>query len=113
VSQPSPLEARVAALEAIVAELAREVVTRRVTVVDDDGVARVVLSASLGTGSVLARLDRPDGQTAGIELFASDVDGEAPSLGLCELDAGDVLPLVELIGADDEDEPIPPVERIG
>jgi hypothetical protein len=92
-----PLEARVALLEAALAQLASQLVTRRVEIVDERGVARVVLSAALGTGSVLARIDRPTGEARGIELFAAEVEGEPPSVGICELVGGEVLPVVESI----------------
>ena len=93
--EPSQLEARIAVLEAAIAELSQELVTRRVSIVDDDGVARVVLCAELRTGSVLARLDRPDGRTSGIELFASEPEGEPAILGLGQVSAGEAVLLIE------------------
>lgn len=93
----TPLEARVARLEAAVAQLATELVTRRVAIVDERGVTRVVLSAQLRTGSVLVRVDRPAGSSRGIELFATEVPGEPASVGICELVSGEVVSLVESI----------------
>ncbi len=88
----SRLEARIAALEATVAELRNALVTRRVAVVDDAGIERVILSADARTGSVLVRLDRPPGATTGVELFACEPLDEEPLLGLCTLTDGNVTP---------------------
>jgi hypothetical protein len=111
VSEPSELEARVRALEAAVEALSREVVTQRVAVVDGDGIARVVLSASLQTGSVLARAGGAAGETSGIELFASRVDGEPPSIGICGLADGDVVPLVDAAIGEEGEPSVSPVAR--
>ena len=90
-SSPEPLAARVAALEAEVAALRVEVRTERVVVADAHGVARVVLSAAASTGSVLVRLPGPPGATTGLELYASEVPGEAPAVGVCHLRDGEVV----------------------
>jgi len=86
----SALEARVAALEAALAQLSDRVVTRRVVVTDATGVERVVVSTDMGTASVLVRLDRPPGRTTGIELFAGDHEDEEPSIGIARLEEGEV-----------------------
>ena len=92
------LSTRITALEAQLAALRRELVTQRVTVVDDQGVARVVLSADRRTGSVLVRLGTPQGATTGVELVASEPEGEAPVLGVAEVRSGDVVRFLELDG---------------
>lgn len=72
-------------------EYAREVRTQQVTVVDEEGVHRVVLSARHETGSVLVRVNSPDGQTTGAELYAwADPDGGEPGVGVCVLREGEV-----------------------
>ena len=81
------LQAEVAALRA---ELARGVVTRRVAVVDAEGVERVVLDSVERTGSVLVRADRPQMHTTGVEVFASENEDEVEA-GLCVLVDGDVV----------------------
>lgn len=90
-SDDPSLAARLAHVEAELRALRREVRTGRVVVVDDDDVERVVVSAERRTGSVLVRLDRPDGATDGLELAACEPPGEAPLLGLVELRGGDVV----------------------
>ncbi|MCB1040384.1 MAG: hypothetical protein R2701_02130 [Acidimicrobiales bacterium] len=92
-TDPSSLADRVAQLEARLDALARIVVTRRVVVVDGEGVERVVLSAAPGTGSVLVRLDRPEGRTTGVELVACEPSDEQPIVGLVELREGEVVEL--------------------
>ncbi|MFN8017467.1 MAG: hypothetical protein U0P45_05020 [Acidimicrobiales bacterium] len=90
------IPARIAALEAQVASLRRELVTGRVVVMDADGVARVVLSAEGRTGSVLVRLAGPPGATTGMELVAAEPEGEEPVVAVAELRDGDVVALFDL-----------------
>lgn len=83
------LEQRLAALEQ--RDVDGEIRARRLTIVDEHGVSRIVLSAGHGIASVLVRVDRPDGATSGVELFAwEDPDGDRPGIGICTLEAGDV-----------------------
>lgn len=73
-------------------EYARELRTQQVTVVDEEGVQRVVLSARYRTGSVLVQVDSPEGLTTGAELYAcEDPDGGEPGLGVCLVREGDVV----------------------
>lgn len=73
-------------------EYAREVRTRRVTVVDDEGVQRVVLSARQHCGSVLVRVNRPAGSTTGAELYAwEDPDSGETDAGVCLVRDGEVV----------------------
>ena len=90
-SDDPTLPARVARLEAELAELRRELRTRRLVVVDEEEVERVVLSADRRTGSVLVRVDGPPGRTVGLEVYASEPAGEAPTVGMAELRDGDVV----------------------
>lgn len=73
-------------------EYAREVRTERITIVDEDGIHRIVLSARQRTGSVLVRLDGPGGQTSGAELYASDdPEGGVPEIGVCLIKDGNIV----------------------
>lgn len=90
-TDPDQLAAQIAVLEARLDALERELVTRRVVVVDELGIERVVLSAAGATGSVLVRLDRPSGRTTGVELVASDLVDEEPIVALVHLVDGDVV----------------------
>jgi hypothetical protein len=65
--------------------------TRRLAVIDEHGVERVVLDARNGTGSVLVRVDGPDGRTTGVEVYATQSDDGAHEVGLCVLRDGDVV----------------------
>jgi hypothetical protein len=65
--------------------------TRRLAVVDEDGVERIVLDARLGTGSVLVRINAPDGRTTGVEVYATQGEDGATEVGLCVLRDGDVV----------------------
>ena len=89
------LAARVATLELEVAMVRASVEqrlrTRRLAVVDDDGVERVVVDARHGTGSVLVRVDGPDGRTTGVEVYALQADDGAHEVGLCVLRDGEVV----------------------
>ena len=90
-SDDPTLQARVASLEAELRALRSELRTRRVVVVDDDGVERVVLSADRRTGSVLVRVSGARAQTVGLELYACEPTDEQPVMGLAELLDGDVV----------------------
>lgn len=72
-------------------ELRGKIRSRRIAVIDEAGVERVLLHAGEGTGSVLVRLDRPEGLTTGIEIFAvEDPDGGGqPIVGMELLVDGD------------------------
>jgi hypothetical protein len=89
------LAARLAALEIEVAMMRASVEerlrTRRLAVVDDHGIERIVLDARWGTGSVLVRVDGPNGQTTGVEIYARQSDDDAHEVGLCVLRDGDVV----------------------
>lgn len=85
------LATRLDRVEAELDALRAELRTRRVVVVDDDDVERVVLSAVNRTGSVLVRVDGEPGRTTGLELYASALPDEDPVLGLVEVRHGDVV----------------------
>jgi hypothetical protein len=82
------LELELAMLRASVEERLR---TRRLVVVDEHGVERIVLEATSTTGSVLVRLAGAAGQTTGMEIYATESEGGAPDLGWCVLRNGDVV----------------------
>lgn len=82
------LELEVAMVRASVEERLR---TRRLAVVDERGVERVVLDARHRTGSVLVHIDRPDGRTTGVEIYASQSEDGQHEVGLCVLRDGDVV----------------------
>ncbi|WP_421117887.1 hypothetical protein ACE2AJ_10635 [Aquihabitans daechungensis] len=65
--------------------------TRRLAVVDERGVERVVLDARHRTGSVLVRIDGPDGSTTGVEIYAGESEDGSHEVGLCVLRDGDVV----------------------
>lgn len=86
------LERLQSSLQELQKEYAREVRTQQVTVEDGAGIERVILSARHQAGSVLVRVDGPEGQTTGTELYAAeDPDGGAPEVGLCLIRRGDVV----------------------
>lgn len=73
---------------------ALEVRTQRVSVVDEAGVERVVLSAQRRAGSVLVTLPSasPD-RTNGVELYAAEYDHAESEAGFCLIEAGEVTPI--------------------
>lgn len=78
-------------LEVLESGIFDEIQARRVSVVDEAGVQRVVLSAANRSGSVLVRIDRAAGRTTGAELFAwEDPDGNRPDAGVALVRCGDV-----------------------
>ena len=89
------IEERLAALELDLAMLRASVEerlrTRRIAVVDEDGVERIVLDARHRTGSVLVRVAGSNGTTTGVEVYACQPDVGAPEVGLCVLRDGDVV----------------------
>lgn len=89
------LEARLASLELEVvmlrATVEEHVRTRRLVVVDDEGVERIVLDARNRTGSVLVRIAGPDGATTGVEVYACEADAGPPEVGLCVVRDGEVV----------------------
>ncbi|CCM65358.1 hypothetical protein BN381_70057 [Candidatus Microthrix parvicella RN1] len=72
--------------------LAEQVTTRRLVVVDGDGVQRVVVRADQTTGSVLVRVDAAAGETTGVELFAVEPvnDVGTAEAGVALYQAGEV-----------------------
>lgn len=94
-SELSSLAERVAALEgelaALRADLRDRVETHRVVIVDDQGNERVALDARHDTGSVLVRIPGTDGQTTGIELYATELEADPAEFGWCLLRDGDVI----------------------
>jgi hypothetical protein len=82
------LELELAMVRASVEERLR---TRRLAVVDEQGVERIVLDARHRTGSVLVRIEGPDGCTTGVEIYANQSDDGAHEVGLCVLRDGDVV----------------------
>lgn len=89
------LAERIAALEfdlaVLRASLAEHVRTRRIVVVDEAGVERIVLDARHRTGSVLVRLAGVEGATTGVEVYASEPDVGRGEVGMCVLRDGDVV----------------------
>ena len=89
------LESRLATLELelamVRASVEEHLRTRRLAVVDQDGVERIVLDARHRTGSVLVRIAGPDGRTTGVEVYATESDHGPPEVGLCVLRDGDVV----------------------
>ncbi|HWJ62001.1 MAG TPA: hypothetical protein VNS19_08515 [Acidimicrobiales bacterium] len=82
------LELEVAMVRASVEEHLR---TRRLAVVDEHGTERIVLDARHRTGSILVRIDGPDGRTTGVEVYALQADDGEHEVGLCVLREGDVV----------------------
>jgi hypothetical protein len=82
------LELEVAMVRASVEEHLR---TRRLAVVDERGVERVVIDARNRTGSVLVHIDRPDGRTTGVEIYANQSEDGEDEVGVCVLRDGDVV----------------------
>ena len=74
------------------AGLAKQVTTRRLVVVDGDGVQRVVIRSDQTTGSVLVRVDAAAGETSGVELYAVEPvdDSERAEFGVALYRAGEV-----------------------
>ena len=93
--QVEQLEERLASMEVEIAMLRatlhEHVRTRRVVVVDDHGVERIVLDARHHTGSVLVKLSGRNGATTGVEIYAADAETGPPEVGLCVLRDGDVV----------------------
>ena len=89
------LAARLAALELEVAMVRASVEehlrTRRLAVIDERGVERIVLDARHGTGSVLVRIDAPSGHTTGVEVYATQSDDGVHDVGVCVVRDGDVV----------------------
>lgn len=89
------LATRVAALEVELALLqaaqAEQVRTRRMVVVDADGVERVIVDARHRTGSMLVRLAGQPGRTTGIEIYACETESGSPELGWCVIRDGEVV----------------------
>ena len=82
------LELELALLRANVEERLR---TRRIAVVDEDGVERVVIDARHRTGSVLVLVPGASGSTTGVEVYASQPDTGPAEVGICVLRDGDVV----------------------
>lgn len=87
-AQLATLELELAMVRATVEQHLR---TRRLAVVDDDGVERIVLDARHATGSILVRVHGPDGQTTGVEIYAAQAEDGEHAIGLCVLRDGDVV----------------------
>ena len=87
-SRLASVELELAMVRASVEERLR---TRRLAVVDERGIERIVLDARHGTGSVLVRVHGPDGHTTGVEVYASQADDGGHEVGLCVLRDGDVV----------------------
>ncbi len=93
--QMARLEDRLATLELelglLRASVDERLRTRRLVVVDDQGVERIVLDARHRTGSILVRVAGPGGGTTGIEIYACDSETGPPELGWCVVKDGDVV----------------------
>jgi hypothetical protein len=93
--QVDDLAAQVASLELdlamVRASVEQHLRTRRLAVVDEAGVERIVLDARHGTGSILVRVHGPDGRTTGVEIYASQAEDGQHEVGLCVLRDGDVV----------------------
>ncbi|HYI61528.1 MAG TPA: hypothetical protein VEW93_06955 [Acidimicrobiales bacterium] len=85
------LRALEVSLELLRAALGGEIRTRRLAVVDEEGVERVVLGAEARAGTVLVRLPGPAGRTTGMELYAAEQDGGQSEVGLYLIRDGDVV----------------------
>lgn len=82
------LELEVAMVRASVEERLR---TRRLAVVDEQGIERIVLDSRRRTGSVLVRVDGPAGRTTGVEVYARQGEDGAHEVGVCVVRDGDVV----------------------
>lgn len=93
--QLEELAARLAAIELelamVRASVEERLRTRRLSVVDEHGVERIVLEARRATGSVLVRVDGPAGQTTGVEIYAQEAEDGAHEVGVCVVRDGDVV----------------------
>jgi len=85
------LQAAVARLDALEEQQHREVRTKRVVVVDEEGQERVVLSSRQHTGSVLVQVPRQTDGVTGAELYASEApdSSDDPALGIALWRDGD------------------------
>ncbi len=78
-------------LDRLIQDLAEEITTRRVRVIDGSGTERVVLIAEPDCGSVLVTINDGDAETTGVELYAiTDVEDREPMLGLEQVIDGNV-----------------------
>lgn len=101
------LDARLATLEAAVAEirsrlarlrhhLGEEVRTRRLVVTEADGFERVVLEGNRSYGAVTVRARSAGPGTVAVDIFAADaLDGDPAHIGVALIDAGDVVAAVD------------------
>lgn len=79
------------------AELASEVRTHRLVVVEDDGHERVVIASRGHYGHLMVRGRSPEGRSTAVELFANDPsDGDGANVGLALTDDGDVVALFDV-----------------
>lgn len=86
------LEALEEALALLRITIEQDLQTRRVTVVDGDGDARVIIEADRSTGSVVVRVSGDKGYTTGVSLYASeDGAGREASVGMAILRDGEVI----------------------
>jgi hypothetical protein len=106
-TEPDPATAlrdlvdRLGTLEEEVAELreslAREVRSRRIVVVEEDGFERIVLGARDRFGHVSVQSRTAVGTSTTAELFANDgLDGDAAEVGVALTDRGEVVSTLDV-----------------
>jgi hypothetical protein len=107
---PADLSERVAALEAelqsvragladLAADLAREVRSARLVVVDPDGFERVVADADASHGALTVRARTGAQRSTAVELYADDpVDADAARAGVALGHQGDIVAVIEVGG---------------
>jgi hypothetical protein len=107
---PAVLSERVAALEAelqsvragladLAADLAREVRSARLVVVDPDGFERVVADADASHGALTVRARTGAQRSTAVELYADDpVDADAARAGVALGHQGDIVAVLEVGG---------------
>jgi hypothetical protein len=99
-------------LDALRVELAHELRTQRVTVVDDDGFERITLRSHGHHGQVGVHGRGDPGRSTTVELFANDpTDGDGAHVGLALSDGGDVLAVFDVLHGSEARVRIEPVDQ--
>lgn len=84
-------------LSGLIDDLAREVRTRRLTIVEDDGFERLVAAGRGHFGHLTLRGRAPVGRSTLVELFANDpADGDDTNVGAALCDHGDVVASIDV-----------------
>jgi hypothetical protein len=85
-------------LQALRDALGRELRTRRIVVVEDDGFERVLVTTRGTFGFVAVRGRDGEGGATCVELFASDpIDGDGANVGVSLSDRGDVVAALDVL----------------